>query len=95
MVKIFLIFLLTISLKASVYSTNCLPCHQKLPIGIDKFFYRYLLKYSSEIETKYAMTQYLKNPKKEDSVLNEALLKRFGVKKSSTLNEKELKEAID
>ncbi len=61
MVKVVLILVLSISLKASVYSTNCLPCHQKLPIGIDKFFYRYLLKYSSEIETKYAMSQYLKN----------------------------------
>jgi len=96
MVKIFItILLLIVNLQASVYEQNCVACHKKLPINIDKFFYRYLLKYSSSIETKYAIKLYLQNPKKENSILNEALLNRFGVKKKTTLNEKDLKKAID
>ncbi len=88
-------FIVFLNLQASVFKDNCLACHSKMPVKIDKFFYRYLLKYSSEIETKYAMLEYLKNPKKETSVLNEALLNRFGVKKKSKLSNKKLKEAID
>jgi len=96
MVKIFLVlFFFVFSLNASVYEKNCVSCHKKLPIKIDKFFYRYLLKYSSAIETKYAMKLYLQNPKKENSILNPALLKRFGVKKRTTLSQKELEKAID
>ncbi len=96
MVKIFIVLgFIILNLNASVYQQNCVPCHKKLPIKIDKFFYRYLLKYSSAIETKYAMKLYLQNPQKENSILNPALLNRFGVKKKSKLNEKELEKAID
>ena len=96
MVKIIaLIFSVLLQLQASVYQDNCVQCHQKLPVKIDKFFYRYLLKYSSAIETKYAMKLYLLNPTKETSILNKALLNRFGVKQKTTLSEKQLEEAID
>jgi len=95
-VRIFIVLvLMLVSLSASVYQKNCVSCHKKLPIKIDKFFYRYLLKYSSAIETKYAMKLYLQNPQKENSILNPALLNRFGVKKKSKLNQKELEKAID
>lgn len=96
MVKIVvMVFVILLHLQASVYKENCVKCHQSMPVKIDKFFYRYLLKYSSEIETKYAITEYLKNPKKENSILNAALLNRFGVKKKTTLSAKKLQEAID
>jgi hypothetical protein len=96
MVKVFItVLLFIVGLNASVYEKNCVSCHTKLPVNIDKFFYRYLLKYSSGIETKYAIKLYLQNPKKENSILNEALLNRFGVKKKTTLSEKDLKKAID
>ncbi|NOX15803.1 MAG: hypothetical protein GXP61_07235 [Epsilonproteobacteria bacterium] len=95
MVRVFIIFLIVmLNLQASVYQKNCVSCHEKLPVKIDKFFYRYLLKYSSGIETKYAIKIYLQDPKKENSILNPALLNRFGVKKKSKLSEKKLKKAI-
>jgi len=62
---------------------------------MDKFFYLYLLKYSSAIETKYAMKLYLQNPKKKNSALTPALLKKFKIKKKTTLSKKELENAID
>ncbi len=92
-----LIFVLSVllNLNASVYQKNCVACHKNSPVKMDKFFYLYLLKYSSAIETKYAMKLYLQNPKKENSVLSPELLKRFKIKKKTTLSKKELEKAID
>jgi hypothetical protein len=79
----------------TVYEQNCMPCHKDMAVKIDKFFYRYLLKYSSETEVKHAMTNYLKNPKAETSILNDGLIHRFGVKKRTTLSDEELQEALN
>ena len=98
MVRKALIFTLIISYldaKTGVYEKNCLPCHEDMAVKIDKFFYRYLLKYSSELEVKNAMTKYLKNPKEENSILVDGLINRFGVKKKTTLSDTELQEALD
>ena len=46
--------------KVDIYENNCVKCHKKLPVTIDKYFYRYLLKYSSESATKKAMFDYMK-----------------------------------
>ena len=95
LVKVFLILTLHVAMFGGVYEENCLACHKNLPVKIDKFFYRYLLKYSSEENLKNALKSYLKNPSRKKSVLQEELLDRFGVKKPTTLNSDELKEAID
>ncbi|WP_024954873.1 hypothetical protein [Sulfurospirillum arcachonense] len=93
--KIFLLCFLVGSIHASVYKNNCVSCHEKMPVKIDKFFYRYLLKYSSEDALKNALIKYLKNPTKEKTILQEGLLNRFGVKEKTTLNDKDLKKAVD
>jgi hypothetical protein len=81
--------------QTGIYEKNCIPCHEDMAVKIDKFFYRYLLKYSSEMEVKNAMTKYLKNPKTENSILVDGLINRFGVKKKTTLNDAQLQEALD
>lgn len=90
-----LLFASCLSAKTGVYEKNCIPCHEDMAVKIDKFFYRYLLKYSSEMEVKRAMSQYLKNPKAENSILVDGLINRFGVKKKTTLSDAELQEALD
>lgn len=90
-----IIFICVMSLNASTYETNCLSCHKKLPVSIDKYFYRYLLKYSSEKDVKNAMIGYMISPTKEKSVMSNAFLERFGVKKASSLSKKELENAIN
>ena len=92
---IFLVFLVLSSLSANEYKNNCLKCHNKLPVTIDKYFYRYLLKYSSEKNVKSAMVDYLKNPSKDNTIMPEAFIKRFGIKKRTKLNDKQLLEALD
>lgn len=93
-VVIFVLFTLCF-LKANVYEQNCVTCHKQIPVSIDKFFYRYLLKYSSQRDVKLALFDYLKEPSKETTVMPEAFILRFNIKKASTLTDKELKEAID
>ncbi len=92
---ILVIFFLHVSLFGSVYESNCISCHKNMQVGIDKFFYRYLLVYSSEKEVKNALIKYLSNPSKEKSLFSEDLVLRYGIKDKSKLDEESLKNAID
>ncbi len=93
--SIVVIFVLCLSCFGSAYEKNCVACHKKLEVGIDKFFYRYLLNYSSEKEVKKAITSYLLHPTPNKSVLADGLIRRYGVKQRTNLNKKRLKEAVD
>ncbi len=96
MVKIFLSLLIFFNfLYSNVYEKNCVNCHKKLPVSIDKYFYRYLLKHSSEKNVKKAMFDYLKNPNKKNTLMPQAFIKRFGIKKRSKLKDEELLEALE
>jgi hypothetical protein len=101
MVKFFLVFFLSISFLMAeknndiIYDLNCVGCHKKMPVTIDKYFYRYLLKYSSEKDVKLAMFSYLKNPSKEKTIMAESFITRFGIKKKSKLSDEKLKDAIN
>lgn len=93
-INLILIFFF-IQLDANLYEDNCIKCHVKLPVSIDKYFYRYLLKYSSEKDTKDAMIKYLQNPTKKTTVMPESFINRFGIKEKSSLNKNILKEVVD
>lgn len=80
---------------ASVYEKNCVACHNRLPVSIDKYFYRYLLKYSSKRSVNEVMSKYLKSPSKDTTIMPDAFISRFGIKKKSTLSDDELKKALD
>ena len=101
MVKMILILFLSISFLMAeqnndiIYDLNCVGCHKKMPVTIDKYFYRYLLKYSSETKVKEAMFSYLKNPTKEETIMAESFITRFGVKKKTNLTDDKLNEALD
>jgi len=96
MVKVIIIMSIFFNvLSANIYEKNCVQCHEKLPVSIDKYFYKYLLTYSSEKDMKYAIINYLQVPLKETTIMSDSFISRFGVKKKSTLTERELKEAVD
>jgi hypothetical protein len=97
MAKLILIFLIITNILygQNIYEKNCISCHKKLPVNIDKFFYRYLLEYSSERKVKEKMFTFLLNPKADSSMMGKAFIKRFKIKEKSLLSEKQLKEAID
>lgn len=87
--------LLLMSLQASVYKDNCVSCHEELPVSIDKYFYRYLLKYSSEKDVKKAMKMYLENPSEKSSVMGDAFINRFGIKTKTHLSPEVLDKALN
>jgi vacuolar-type H+-ATPase subunit C/Vma6 len=87
--------MLLVTLHADVYNDNCMKCHKNLPVDIDKFYYRYLLKYSSQQSVKDAMIKYLKNPDINTTIMPKSFIRRFGVKKPTTLNDEKLHKAID
>lgn len=101
MVKIIFSIIILISFvnakdkKQNIYERTCVKCHKKLPVSIDKYFYRYLLKYSSQKDVNKAMFTYMQNPSKELTIMPEAFIKRFGIKKKTKLNSKQLQEALD
>ena len=92
--SLFAIFLFAKDEK-NIYETNCVKCHSRLPVSIDKYFYRYLLEYSSERAVKKAMFDFLKNPSAETTIMPESFIKRFGVKKKTKLSDEELNSALD
>ena len=106
MEKIVLIFLFFISLliaedvnkttSKNVYERNCVPCHKSFPISLEKLFFRYLLKYSSEKSVKQALIDYLKDPNYYTTVITESdLIDRYGLKSETNLSDEDLREAID
>ncbi|NOQ32398.1 MAG: hypothetical protein GQ570_14910 [Helicobacteraceae bacterium] len=95
MVKVILLLLSVTILYADIYVKNCLPCHQKQPVSIENYFYKYLLHYSSEEDVKSAMVSFLKDPTKESSVMPSKFIDQFGIKSKTTLNEKELQQAVN
>lgn len=101
MVRIFYIFIFLIidlyakDVNSNSYENNCVKCHKNLPVSIDKYFYRYLLKYSGEKAVKKAMSDYLKNPTKEKTIMPEAFINRFGVKPKIKLSNEDLDDALD
>ena len=94
--RFFLILSLTYSFaNADIYESNCVECHQQLPVSIDKYFYKYLLIYSSETDMKNAIISYLNYPAKETSVMSDAFVSRFGIKEKSKLTKEQLNNAVD
>ncbi len=83
------------SVEKNIYEKNCLTCHKALSIGLDKIFFRYLIKYSSELSVKSAMIDFLKDPNIQTSAMTDEQLRLLGVKLKTLLNDKELEEAID
>lgn len=87
-------FLISDSLFGGNFEKNCLECHFATE-QLKMFLERYEEKYGSEKEVKKAIFEYLKNPKKETSIMPNGFLRRFGIKEKSTLSDKILKEEID
>ena len=81
--------------KEKIFYENCMVCHRQLSFNLKQIYFDYLLKYSSQEAVKLALIDYLKDPNKDTSVMSKEYVRRFGVKKPTLLNDKELKMAID
>ena len=98
----FIVFMiLTLSLFASESTANnddleqkCLHCHQEQQIPNNLISKRYLMRYSTDNRIEEAMFKYLKDPKKEYSIMPAPFFSKFPMKEKSLLDDISLKQNI-
>jgi len=79
----------------TIIQNNCLACHTKQKIPSELIYRRYLLKYSTNEKIKESLFGYLKNPKKETSIMPKQFFLKFPEKAALDLNDTALSESID
>ena len=101
MVKPILIAVLLISglstqlSSADAYERYCVECHKELPTSLQRMFMRYLLVYGGEKNVKAGLKHYLKYPLKEISVMSDLFTDNYGIKKKTTLSDRQIDKALD
>ena len=76
------------------FEAECIPCHRKLPMTLQRMFMNYLQVYSGEKNTKVALKHFLRYPRRDTSVMSDLFLKNFALKKPTMISEERLDEAI-
>ena len=96
---IFIVLTLSLFAVESVVSNdaleiNCLHCHQEQQIPSNLISKRYLMHYSTDKRVEEAMFKYLKDPKKEHSIMPTPFFSKFPMKEKSLLDDVSLKQNI-
>ena len=65
----------------ALFQQQCLNCHQKQQIPNTLIYKRYLMRYSTRKRMEEAMFAYLKDPKKEYSIMPAPFFLKFPMKK--------------
>lgn len=73
----------------------CLYCHQQNQIPNALIYRRYLVKYSTKEAITTAIMTYIKNPKKEYSIMPQPFFSKFPMKEVSKYEDKVLKQDIE
>jgi len=81
-------------LQSNTLYDNCLKCHQEQQIPNNLIYKRYLMKYSTDDRMEKAMFAYLKDPKKEHSIMPAPFFLKFPMKKALELDDAVLKNNI-
>ncbi len=97
--KTFIILLLLTLTQAkepnSLLKQNCLKCHIKQKIPSELVYRRYLMKFSTKERIKKSLLSYLKNPKKENSIMPQQFFLKFPPKEALDLNNTVLEESVE
>ena len=96
MVKTIVLSILLISglFSQDAYERHCIERHKELPTSLQRMFMRYLLVYSGEKNVKAGLKHYLKYPLREISVMSDLFIDNYGIKKKTTLSDKQIDEAL-
>jgi len=73
---------------------NCLNCHQQEQIPSYMIYKRYLLKYSVKEKIEDAIYNYLKDPKRENSIMPKPFFLKFPMKEPLGLDDETLKKSV-
>ena len=77
------------------YERYCVECHKELPTSLQRMFMHYLLVYGGEKNVKAGLKHYLKYPLREISVMSDLFIDNYGIKKKTTLSDKQIDKALD
>jgi len=94
MYKIILAILFVSTVYGNSFDINCLKCHKDKK-ELKLFMARYTLKYSSPNSIKEALFKFLKHPTSNISIMPYSYIVKYGYKNDTTLDDKQLKQAID
>ena len=99
MVKKFFITLLLSTLAQTkepspLLQQNCLKCHTGQKIPSELVYRRYLMKFSTKERMQKSIYIFLKNPKKENSIMPQQFFLKFPQKEALDFNETVLEESI-
>ena len=73
---------------------KCLNCHKEQQIPNTLIVKRYLMQYSTDERIEEAMYRYLKDPKKEYSIMPAPFFSKFPMKEKVVFDDLSLKESI-
>jgi len=76
------------------FKTTCLECHQQQQIPSSLMYKRYLMKYSTNKGMEEAMFTYMKDPKKENSIMPAPFFLKFPMKEKISLDDSSLRKHI-
>jgi len=79
---------------ADMLETNCLSCHKKQQIPSSIIYRRYLMKYSTNAQMEETIFRYLKDPKKENSIMPPQFFLKFPMREKSNLDDETLRKNI-
>lgn len=74
--------------------SNCLQCHTQDQIPNTLIYRRYLMKYSTQEAVSQAILKYLKDPKKENSIMPPPFFSKFPMKEALDLDDASLEQNI-
>ncbi len=75
-------------------NSKCLSCHKSQQIPSHLIYKRYLLKYSTKERIAKVLFNYLKDPKKENSIMPREFFLKFPMKQKVSYDDKMLKKMI-
>jgi cytochrome c551/c552 len=95
MEKIVIGILITVSVVNTIELKNsCIGCHQEQKIPSELIYRKYLMKYSDKEAIEDKIFEYIKNPKKENSIMPKQFFLKFPMKSKMDLNITILKKDI-
>lgn len=83
-----------ISAETQQLQEECLQCHAQEQIPNELIYRRYLMKYSTAKGMERAIKMYLKNPKKENSIMPLPFFSKFSMKEALALDDENLEKNI-
>jgi len=97
-VSIYIVFFFFLDSKALAQSKvehRCMGCHIRQKIPSELIYRRYLMKYSTHKKIRKVMLAYLKEPKKENSIMPKQFFLKFPLKKAEDTNSSDLVQDIE